>query len=282
MPITDKTRKILWGRSGNRCAICKRELVVDATPGDDESVVGDECHIISSKPEGPRNVPGVTIEEADSYQNLVLLCKIHHKIIDDQVNKYPASELNRIKHEHESWVQHNLGSDGRISPIRLKRKGKPPAFLPRVSSGKLLFDLLFGTACYLLDNDEPATVAEAELIGGFLQYVSDVIDIVDDISSGDRVQESFSLNKKIQEIEEAGFIIFAGREDHCWVEGGIGEPTRTPLLSLVILRNSNPAITTIGVPRSVGRNQDDGVVPAVQAHGPNKDHAPSSPLTPPR
>ena len=103
MPITDKTRKILWGRSGNRCAICKRELVVDATPGDDESVVGDECHIISeSKPEGSRNVPGVTIEEADSYQNLVLLAKIHHKIIDDQVNKYPASELNRIKHEHTS------------------------------------------------------------------------------------------------------------------------------------------------------------------------------------
>ena len=89
------------------------------------------------------------------------------------------------------------------------------------------------------------------------------------------MQESFSLNKKIQEIEEAGFIIFAGREDHCWVEGGIREPTRDAICSpLVILRNSNPAITTIGVPRSVGRNQDDGVVPAVQAHGPNKDHAP--------
>jgi len=45
MAITDKTRKILWGRAGNRCAMCRRVLVVDRTPSDDDAVVGDECHI---------------------------------------------------------------------------------------------------------------------------------------------------------------------------------------------------------------------------------------------
>ena len=47
MALSGKTRKVLWGRSGNRRAICRREIVLDATPSDDASVVGDECHIVS-------------------------------------------------------------------------------------------------------------------------------------------------------------------------------------------------------------------------------------------
>ena len=39
MAITDRTRKFLWGRSGNRCAIDNNELVVDVTPDDDKSVI---------------------------------------------------------------------------------------------------------------------------------------------------------------------------------------------------------------------------------------------------
>jgi hypothetical protein len=50
MGISDRTRKILWGRSGNRCALCRRELVEEGTAVDAESVVGDECHIIGEKP----------------------------------------------------------------------------------------------------------------------------------------------------------------------------------------------------------------------------------------
>jgi len=34
MTITDHDRKLLWGRSGNRCAICRRLLVVERTEAD--------------------------------------------------------------------------------------------------------------------------------------------------------------------------------------------------------------------------------------------------------
>jgi hypothetical protein len=54
MGITDKTRKLIWGKSGNRCTMCRHVLCVDATPEDDESIVGDECHIVSKKENGPR------------------------------------------------------------------------------------------------------------------------------------------------------------------------------------------------------------------------------------
>ena len=62
MTISDKTRKLLWGRSGNRCAYCRQELVM---PGktDNDSIVGDECHIIAKRETGPRNNSSVPDEE---------------------------------------------------------------------------------------------------------------------------------------------------------------------------------------------------------------------------
>ena len=48
MAITSKTRKELWAKSGNRCAICKKELVHQISQEDGSFIIGDECHIISS------------------------------------------------------------------------------------------------------------------------------------------------------------------------------------------------------------------------------------------
>jgi hypothetical protein len=59
MPISERTRKILWGRSGNLCAYCRRTLVEECSPHNAESVVGDECHIIGEKPAAARGVLGV-------------------------------------------------------------------------------------------------------------------------------------------------------------------------------------------------------------------------------
>jgi predicted restriction endonuclease len=84
MAITDKNRKILWARSGNRCAICRISLVVEQTVQDSESVVGEECHIVSSSPNGPRHDAAFTTEQSDAIDNFILLCATHHKMIDDQ------------------------------------------------------------------------------------------------------------------------------------------------------------------------------------------------------
>lgn len=83
MAITDRTRKLLWGKSGSRCALCRIEMIMDATTKDDESIVGDECHIISGKPNGPRYDPDFPKDKLDSHQNLLLMCRVDHKMIDD-------------------------------------------------------------------------------------------------------------------------------------------------------------------------------------------------------
>jgi hypothetical protein len=73
------------------------------------AVVGDECHIISKSEEGPRNDPNLELDH-DSYDNLILLCKTHHKIIDDQPSEYPISRLKKIRSDHEKKVRDCLNT----------------------------------------------------------------------------------------------------------------------------------------------------------------------------
>jgi len=110
MSILLKTHKMLWGRSGNMCAFpdCKKILVIDETSTDDPSVIGEEAHIIAKEKNGPRGENPLSIEQRDMYDNLILLCSVHHKIIDDQVNEYSIDKLHKFKDNHESWVKVNL------------------------------------------------------------------------------------------------------------------------------------------------------------------------------
>ncbi|RYY86354.1 MAG: HNH endonuclease [Chitinophagaceae bacterium] len=111
MSITVKTQKMLWGRAANRCAICRNELVMDASETDDESVVGEACHIVASSNDGPRGNSPLTPEQRDKYGNLILLCNIHHKQIDDQHVAFSIERLNTLKQTHEDWVCTQLGFD---------------------------------------------------------------------------------------------------------------------------------------------------------------------------
>src|SRR5215475_5633875 len=107
MGISLKTHKILWARSGNMCAICKNELIVDSIDlNDDPSVTGDEAHIIARKETFTRgDYDSLTPEQRDHYSNLILLCKTHHKQIDDQPAHYTVERLREIKSTHEREVK---------------------------------------------------------------------------------------------------------------------------------------------------------------------------------
>jgi len=104
---------MLWGRSGNRCALpsCRKILVEDETETDDASIVGDESHIVAREEDGPRGISDLTPEERDKYGNLILLCKVHHKLIDDQENTYTVKILHKMKEEHIAWINQNLTLD---------------------------------------------------------------------------------------------------------------------------------------------------------------------------
>lgn len=96
MSITDKTRKILWAKSGNRCPMCQQTLVSDINGNN--TVVGEECHIVSAKSNGPRHRE---LQDYDVYENLILMCSVHHKMIDDNESVYTEELLKLLKRNHE-------------------------------------------------------------------------------------------------------------------------------------------------------------------------------------
>jgi len=92
--VTLKTVKRLFALSKNRCAYSKcYQAIVD----NDGIVLGDICHIKAAKCKGPRYDANQTPEDRDGYENLVLMCKKHHKLIDANVQKYTIEVLLQYK-----------------------------------------------------------------------------------------------------------------------------------------------------------------------------------------
>jgi len=110
---------------------------MNATPQDDESVVGDECHIVSGQANGPRYDPAFPVDEVDSYPNLLLLCRTHHKMVDDQPETFTADILRQLKSNHEAWVSETLdlalcGSASDQSDPQAEAFGKVQAAMPEL------------------------------------------------------------------------------------------------------------------------------------------------------
>ncbi len=81
---------------------------MEATGTDDESLIGEECHIVARSPDGPRDDESFPKDKIDQYENLILMCSVHHKVIDDQPGTYTVKYLKELKSEHERWVKESL------------------------------------------------------------------------------------------------------------------------------------------------------------------------------
>ncbi len=236
MPVTDRTRKILWARSGNRCAICRCSLVLEATDADREALVGDECHIVAASPTGPRG--GFTVDDVDGYNNLILLCKTDHKRIDDQVLEFPVERLRAMKREHERWAQGQPTFHRpkiRIYKAPSERDGIPVVLVP---DGSVLLDIIGGCMAGHYKSEPARTRAETEMLSRFLQNVQDWNDLLDDIEVGGRVRAEFDLTEAIGELLEAGFVVYAGRVERTLDCDGERSPWPCSFVSVVRLENA--------------------------------------------
>lgn len=246
MTVTDKTRKALWGRSGNRCALCRRELIIDGTPKDDESIVGDECHIVSAKGQGPRCDPGFPLDGIDDPQNLILLCRVHHKMVDDQSETYTVEMLTKLKQNHEKWVSSSLAEEKTVPPVRIKRiRENIPAHLIRISAGQDLFNILDGAMGFSFENDEPKSEEEVGVLSSFFQEAQDWGDLSSDMEAGERVSAKYRLTNLLKELEDSGFWVFGATEVRR-MEGGIAAPSSFPIAILKAVRANSPEVIPLG------------------------------------
>ncbi len=101
-----KDVKTLWGRAANRCAFsdCKIELTIDG----EIDTLGEMAHIIAKSPDGPRGTSDISLESRDNYENLILLCPTHHKMIDNNTKEWTVEKLKQTKKKHEKWVTEQL------------------------------------------------------------------------------------------------------------------------------------------------------------------------------
>jgi len=109
MAIPDREVRILFQKSGNRCAFspCGKLLtyVESASSSDVEISISDIAHIVAESLAGPRGSYPFPIESRNKAENLILLCKEHHRVIDECVPAYPVERLRGIKEDHENRIE---------------------------------------------------------------------------------------------------------------------------------------------------------------------------------
>lgn len=234
MPISARDRKLLWGSTGNTCALCKCQLKEDAKGADRVVVLGEEAHIVSEVPNGPRFRP-MPRDQVDAYANLLLLCPSDHKKVDEQVTHFTEQHLLAIKREHERWVKDRLSATMPRFKIRDPQPDEPVA-LQRIKTGKQLMSIVAHTLAEKHDHPEPRSAEEAELMGGFFQNTFDYSEIWDDIGPSGRIQAEFSITDEINRLREAGLVVYAGARNHV-LEGGMDGGAPWPVAYIIIRRD---------------------------------------------
>lgn len=226
MAISDKTRKNLWAKCGNKCAICKNDLF-PKSESKKAFNIGDECHIVSSKEKGPRHIPN--IEDYDTIENLILLCRNHHKEVDDLPDTYTEDVLRYFKNAHENWVQKTLNSD-------LDSNHTEPRFLMLMNSGKELFNIVSNAHGYRIDYDEVKNEEEAEYVGGMIQSIVDYGEISSMVEPYDQVKMGFQLGEILTELKRKGYFVYA---ENSMEKVNFGGNNSWPIATLVIKKSTS-------------------------------------------
>jgi hypothetical protein len=98
---SDTTVRRLFAVSMNRCAFPGCETpVLDPTSN---TILAEVCHIRARNERGPRYDSGQTDEERHGFDNLILMCSVHHKLIDapENLHRFQPDALIAIKAQHE-------------------------------------------------------------------------------------------------------------------------------------------------------------------------------------
>ena len=64
------------GRSGGLCNICRIKLSEDMKTSNEAFPFGEQAHIVAEEDGGPRGKSPLTLDQRNSYHNLILLCRL--------------------------------------------------------------------------------------------------------------------------------------------------------------------------------------------------------------
>lgn len=100
--FSQETKRIVMQESHGRCMFsgCGKRLDLDSLTGH-RGNFGYLAHNIAASENGPRGVLYLSANLADEPKNVLLLCDIHHRLVDRVASiDYPASRLEKMREDH--------------------------------------------------------------------------------------------------------------------------------------------------------------------------------------
>lgn len=109
--VTTGTRLRLYGEAAGSCAICRRNLLSHIrlrTRGN----FGEMAHINAFSPDGPRGTQDRRRAYDNNPENLILLCKDCHRVVDkERPQDFPVRRLRDLKAQHARRIRHFVDAD---------------------------------------------------------------------------------------------------------------------------------------------------------------------------
>lgn len=223
--------------------MCRAVLVRESGAGNGLTVIGDECHIVSSVPGGPR--AGIPLDDLDGYDNLVLLCPNDHRLIDTLVADYPRERVLAIKRSHEDWVRTTLAASEGLSPMTILRAR--PTALRYLGTAKELLNVAVSAEESSLDHEDIETEDELDLVAGFLQLIHDHAEMWDDYEPAFRIRATFDVDREMKNLKELGWLAFGARARGKLQGGKSGGDTDWETAYLRLVRAGSPDIVRFDV-----------------------------------
>jgi len=234
MTISSRIRKMLWARSANRCAICKIVLISDNKKLQCQNI-GEECHIISKKSNGPRHK--MNIKNYDVYENLILLCRNHHRIIDEKNNEYSIEKLKEIKKNHEEWVNTSLNENSKNS------SNSNSLFLKKVTSGNELLSIISNVDGYRYNFDEVSNNNEGLFLDSIIQKIINFGEAINNDIDSNSARIAYELTETLKELNEKGYFIF-GEKNANYCDNNL-KVKDFIVAELIISKKDNPNIIIV-------------------------------------
>ena len=218
---------------GRRCCICHKfcgnnmevhHIKARADGGEDvfENAIPlcFDCHAIVRQYD-PRHPKGIKFTEKE----LIM----HRDTWYNKIEKSAAAENNGMRRNGAELIEEYYQNDYQKN------------MLQRISDGKELMSFIQRADCIIYD-EEARNIEEAKIVGDFIQYVKELMDIEDLIEEpSERIITGFELTESIQELDKNGFWVFVGIEKRK-LTCGVRTINDIPVLLMRVIRKDNNEI----------------------------------------
>lgn len=124
LKIPEPTKLKLWVAAGGRCQFpsCNKVVWRDGLTLKEDNFA-HVAHIVGASKDGPRGDELLSEKEQANYDNLMLLCFDHHKLVDGKhEEEYSEDQLREYKRKHEERImrQTALGPESATTVVRFQ------------------------------------------------------------------------------------------------------------------------------------------------------------------